>query len=495
MPKESRYIISYKTMIEPHFINGEKKEPQNTKIITKVKNPTTGQELKSVALEDLTIVNTCIENSLSSFKEWSKFPMHKKTQLLIKWYTWIETNKEKFIKIISEENGKPYNDAKGEYQRGIEVIQYALSLQSVANGQSSHINDNLSINSFKEPIGIVLAICPFNFPFMIPLWFIPISLVLGNVIIVKPSEKVPGCVSLLAEGASKVGIPNGVFNVVQGGHKIVEKLIEDENIKAVSFVGSTFIGKKIYDLATKYRKRIQCNMGAKNHVVITKSADIDTTVNGIVSSAFGGCGQRCMALSVCILIGDNPEFISKLKEKTSKINIIEEMGPLISEESIKRINTAIDSSVGNGSSILLDRRLEVPEEGSYLGPVIILTSPASEVYKQELFGPVLALINVDNLEQAINIINKNEYGNGTCIYTNSLDESIKFQDNVDVGQIGINVPIPVPPPYFSWSSSKESFLGNNYIYGPQSIDFYTKTKTIMTRGVNVSKSELAMPTN
>ncbi len=495
MPKESKYKINYKLMEEGHFINGLKVMAKNNNIKYTVINPSNKEELKTVPLEDLDNVDICIKNSKDSFTSWSQMAMHKRTQILIEWYNWINLNKERFINLITQENGKPYNDAKGEFERGIEVIQYSLTLQPLSSGKFNQVNNNLSIRSSKEPIGIVLAICPFNFPFMIPLWFIPISIILGNVIIIKPSEKVPGCVSLLAEGAIKSGIPNGVINILQGGQKVVENLIKHKEINAVSFVGSTFIGKIIYDLTVKYRKRIQCNMGAKNHVVVTKSADVESSTNGIISAAFGGCGQRCMALSVCIIIGENNEFIEKLINKTKSINIKEEMGPLITQKSKDFIKSTINNSILEGSEIILDRRKDEPKEGFYMGPVIIKTNNKSEIYQKELFGPVLCILQVNSLQEAINIINKNEYGNGTCIYTNSLEESVYFEKNVEVGQIGINVPIPVPPPYFSWSSSKESFIGNNYIYGPQSIDFYTKTKTVMTRSVQSTNLVLQMPTN
>jgi malonate-semialdehyde dehydrogenase (acetylating) / methylmalonate-semialdehyde dehydrogenase len=493
MPKELKYKIIYDQMHEKHFIDGKKINPINIDKVYNIINPKTETNIKSVALEDVSIIDICLKSSIKAFNSWSIIPMHKKNQLLIKWYVWIESKKEDFIKLITEENGKPYDDAKGEFQRGLEVLQYAISLQPSSLGESGQINSTLSINSFKEPIGIVLAICPFNFPFMIPMWFIPIAIILGNVIIIKPSEKVPGCTSLLAEGAEKCGIPDGVINVIQGGKIIVEQLIENENIKAVSFVGSTFIGKKIYDLACKNRKKVQCNMGAKNHVVVTQSSNYELAVNGIISAAFGGCGQRCMALSVCITVGNNDKFIQKLIEKTKTVNVEKEMGPLITKTSLENINKVVNFSTE--SEILLDRRKDVPDKGFYLGPVIIKSNQKSEVYKKELFGPVLVILEVKNLSDAIQIINANAYGNGTCIYTDSSFESLLFQKNVEVGQIGINVPIPVPPPYFSWSSSKESFIGSNYIYGPQSIDFYTKTKTVMTKIISKEEINLNMPHN
>ena len=482
MPKETIYQINYNKMIEKHFINGQSINPIENSIKSII-NPSTGEHIKIVPLDDLQSLSNALSNSEQTFNTWKSVPIHKKTKYLINWYKWIEEHKSDFLKLITEENGKTLKDAEGEFERGLEVIQYAISLPPLNLGNTGKVNNNINITSFKEPIGVVVAICPFNFPFMIPLWFIPIAITLGNVIIVKPSEQVPGSVSLLAEGAIKSGIPNGVINVIQGGPEIVNKLIESPITKAISFVGSTKIGKLIYSKACQNMKKIQCNMGAKNHVVITKSANVDTAVKSIIGAAFGGAGQRCMALSVCIIVGDNQNFINKLIQDTKMIKVKEEMGALISQNTITNINQAIDDSIKKGSKILLDKRKDVPKKGNFLGPVIIETNTQSPVYNDELFGPVLAILKVKNLEEAIKLINQNEYGNGTCLYSDSLDESLIFQKNVNIGQIGINLPIPVPPPYFSWSSAKESFIGNNYIYGPQSIDFYTKTKTIMTNQI------------
>jgi malonate-semialdehyde dehydrogenase (acetylating) / methylmalonate-semialdehyde dehydrogenase len=497
MPKELRYKIIYNNqMYQSNFINGLETIPKNNNDdLYNIIDPTNGQLIKKVVLDDIESMNLAIKNSVSTYKSWNKMAMHKRIQLLIKWYSWIEQNKEKFIKVISQENGKPESDAKGEFQRGLEVLQYAISLQPLSLGKTGQVNSSITVSSVKESLGVVTAICPFNFPFMIPMWSIPIAIVLGNVIIVKPSEKVPGSMALLAKGAVESGIPDGVINVIQGGQKIVTGLIENKDIKAISFVGSTFIGKKIYDLATKNYKKVQCNMGAKNHVVITQTADVDSAVNGIVGAAFGGCGQRCMALSVAIIVGKNDNFYNKLIEKTKQVNIEKDMGPLNTREAKERINKYLNESVGNGSEIILDRSDEIKNDGFYMGPVIVKTDIDSSIYQNELFGPVLSVIYCETIEEAIQLINKNEYGNGTAIYSNLLDEITMFENEIEVGQIGINIPIPVPPPYFSWSSSKNSFIGNNYVYGPQSIDFYTKTKTIMKRSEIKKQDSLSMPTN
>ena len=491
----SKVKIDYHTH-HSHFINGEKYQPNNGSEVYHIINPTNLEKLNTVVLDDIKSVDIAVESSKLAFIKWSKLAMHKRVQLLINWYTWIKNHQDEFIELITLENGKPKSDATGEFIRGLEVLQYAISLQPLTSGKHAKVNHNISIHSVKEPLGVCVGICPFNFPFMIPMWTIPIAIALGNTIIIKPSEKVPSCLTLLAEGAILSGIYPGVINLVQGGVKVVNKLIEHKDTKAITFVGSTNIGHKIHNLASINRKKVQCNMGAKNHAVITSNSDLNTAVNGIVGAAFGGAGQRCMAISVVIIIGDNSQFIKKLKQKIDKINIIEEMGPLINQNAIDNINIHIDHSLKQNSEIILDKRLDVPSSGFYMGPVVLKTNVNTNIYNNELFGPVLSIINTTSLENAIQIINENPYGNGTCLFSDSLQEISMFQDLVEVGQIGINLPIPVPPPYFSWSSSKDSFAGNNYIYGPQSIDFYTKTKTIMTRGNKTFKEDtLIMPTN
>lgn len=479
-----------------HFINGQEIKPSGSEVY-QIINPSNQEKLDQVILDDVNNLDKAIENSARVYNSWNKIAMHKRIQLLINWYNWINDKKEDFIKLINLENGKTINDATAEFTRGLEVLQYAISLQPLSSGNHSQVNKDISIYTVKESLGICVGICPFNFPFMIPMWMIPISIALGNTFVIKPSEKVPSTVLLLAEGAIKSGIPKGVINVVQGGIKVVNRLIEHPHVKTISFVGSTKIGLSIHQLATKYRKKVQCNMGAKNHCVITKSANLDSTINNIVGAAFGGAGQRCMALSVAIVVGDNIEFIDKLVEKVKTINIVDEMGPLITDQSRIFINQKIEESIKQESEILLDRRNDVPKNGFYLGPVLIKTNINSNVYKNELFGPVLSIIQVNTLAEAVDLINSNQYGNGTCLFSDSLQEINLFQNNIEVGQIGINLPIPVPPPYYSWSSSKDSFIGNNYVYGPQSIDFYTKTKTVMIRDdkTKENKNTLIMPTN
>jgi len=483
---------------ERNFINGELIPPKSGTELYHHLDPRTQQLMKKVIMDDTSSLEYTVKSSKNALKSWKLLAMHKKIQLLMKWYQWIIERKDFFIQLISSENGKTEKDASGEFTRGLEVLQYAISLQPSHLGKNGSVNNSINIRSIKEPLGICVGICPFNFPFMIPMWMIPISIVLGNVFILKPSEKVSGTALYLCQGAISSGIPKGVLNCINGGPSIVNSLISHTHTKAISFVGSTKIGYIIHDLATKSRKKVQCNMGAKNHAVVMPSCDIDFTVKNILGAAFGGCGQRCMALSTILIVGDNDKFLSRLIKSVKEIDPEKDMGVLITKQSIININSAIESSIIEGAEIILDRRKEIPAIGNYMGPVLVETSTNTDVYKKELFGPVLCILHCDNLQSAIDLINNNPYGNGTAIFSDSLSEITQFTDNIEVGQIGVNLPIPVATPYFSWSSSKDSFIGNNYIYGPQSIDFYTKTKTIMTRGETIHSSSsnvMSMPTN
>jgi malonate-semialdehyde dehydrogenase (acetylating) / methylmalonate-semialdehyde dehydrogenase len=489
--------LNYKE-VERNFINGELIPPKSGTELYHHLNPRTQQIMKKVVMDDSVSLKYTLKSSEDALHSWKLLAMHKKIQLLMNWYQWIIDRKDYFIHLISSENGKTEKDASAEFTRGLEVLQYAISLQPSHLGKHGSVNSSINIRSIREPLGICVGICPFNFPFMIPMWMIPISIVLGNVFILKPSEKVSGTALYLCQGAISSGVPKGVLNCVNGGPSIVNSLISYPQTKAISFVGSTKIGYIIHDLATKYRKKVQCNMGAKNHAVVTTKCNIQSAVKNIVGAAFGGCGQRCMALSVVIIVGKNQNFMDTLIDAVKEINPEKDMGALITKQSIKNINSNIESSLSHGAELLLDRRSEVPSIGNFMGPVLVRTSPNTDVYKKELFGPVLSILHCDDLQSAINLINSNPYGNGTAIFSDSLSEITQFTNNIEVGQIGINLPIPVAPPYFSWSSSKDSFIGNNYIYGPQSIDFYTKTKTIMTRGQTTDPFKnhiMSMPTN
>ena len=464
-----------------HFIDGNEVESINSKLEwMDVENPTTLQVIGNVPLNDVANATYAVESAKLALPLWKALPVHKRVDVLIRWYCWLQDNKKVIADVVSTENGKTVNDALSEVERGIEVVQFSLSAPAYLKGECAAINTNLDIHTRKESLGVVCGIAPFNFPAMIPCWMVPIALACGNTFVLKASELVPSCAVLLAKGAIEAGIPPGVFNVVQGGKEVVEYLCTEPSIKAVTFVGSTRVGRVIEKLAVG--KRLQLNMGAKNHAVVMPDADYESASDAIVGAAFGGCGQRCMALSVVITVGDSDEFDNMLAEKTKRLLPSVDTGPLVCSAAKKRIVALVDEAVEQGAELATPW---FSTDGNYLTPTIIKNvNTEMKVYQQELFGPVVCHINANSLDDAINIINANPYGNGCAIFTTETAHAVEFEKKIEVGQVGVNVPIPVPPPYFSWTSTKDSFTGSHHIYGPETFDFYTQTRTTMSRSVN-----------
>jgi len=353
------------------------------------------------------------------------------------------------------------------------------------------ISRNMDTTTIKQPLGVVAGIAPFNFPAMIPLWMLPIAVGTGNAFILKPSEKVPGASQMIVKLASEAGLPDGICNILHGGKEAVEFLCTHPAIKAVSFVGSGHIGKIVYEMGTKNGKRVQCNMGAKNHAVVMPDANAEQALNGIIGAAFGAAGQRCMAISVVVFVGEAVNLLPTLVEKARalKVNVGSEagtdVGPVISKESKARVESIVQDSITNGAVADLDGRgikISGYENGNFVGPTILSgVKPDMSCYKEEIFGPVLCVMTAANLDQAISIVNANPLGNGVALFTGSGGVARKFQHEIEVGQIGINVPVPVPLPFFCWSSSKGSILGDHHFYGKSAVSFYTQTKTTVSR--------------
>lgn len=473
-----------------HFIDGKIVSASNDITTMDVTNPTTCKKIGSVALDDLENANKAVLSCKLAHKNWSNIALHKKIDLLIRWYTWLQDNKIHLAKIISQENGKTEDDAVAEMTRGIEVVQFALSATTYLKGEHSRINQNLDIYTKKYSLGVVCGIVPFNFPGMIPLWMVPIAIVSGNTFILKASELVPTTAVELAKGAISVGIPPGVFNVIQGGKSIVEYLCKHKDIKTVSFVGSTKVGRIVQKLAIN--KKIQLNMAAKNHAVVLPDADLEQAANAIVGAAYGGCGQRCMALSVVITVGNDKQFIEYLVNKASRVKV-NDIGPMINGNSKQRVLNIVNQAVKQGAKVLTSID---GAKGNYISPIVLgNVTTKMDVYKQELFGPIVCYFNLNTLDEAIEMINNNPFGNGCSIFTSETKSAEEFEKQIDVGQIGINVPIPVAPPYFSWTSTKDSFTGDSHIYGPESFDFYTITKTTMRRSAVKKGCSINMPIN
>ena len=397
---------------------------------------------------------------------------------------------DKIAQVITQEHGKSLVDAKGDVFRGYEVVEHAASFTSLNQGETlGNVAKGVDLQSYRVPLGVCAGIAPFNFPAMCPLWMFPLAITLGNTYIMKPSEKVPGTMEILLDLLKQSGVPDGVVNVVQGGKDTVTDICTHPDIKAISFVGGNQAGEYIYKTASQTGKRVQSNMGAKNHAIIMPDADKEDAINSLIGACFGSTGQRCMAISVAILVGDTKNWIPEIVERTRKLTTgagitNADIAPLITKESQLRVENLIAAGAREAKVLLDGRGIKVDgyPNGNFVGPTIIdQVTPGMEVYDKEIFGPVMILTRVDTLQQAIDLINSNIYGNGTAIFTKSGSVARKFQHEIECGQIGINLPIPVPLPMFSFTGSKTSFWGTSNFYGKGAVSFFTQWKTITAR--------------
>lgn len=397
---------------------------------------------------------------------------------------------DKIAQVITQEHGKSLIDAKGDVFRGYEVVEHAASFTSLNQGETlGNVAKGVDLQSYRVPLGVCAGIAPFNFPAMCPLWMFPMAITLGNTYIMKPSEKVPGTMEILLDLLKQSGVPDGVVNVVQGGKDTVTDICTHPDIKAISFVGGNQAGEYIYKTASQTGKRVQSNMGAKNHAIIMPDADKEDAINSLIGACFGSTGQRCMAISVAILVGDTKNWIPEIVERTRKLTTgagitNADIAPLITKESQLRVENLIAAGAREAKVLLDGRGIKVDgyPNGNFVGPTIIdQVTPGMEVYDKEIFGPVMILTRVDTLQQAIDLINSNIYGNGTAIFTKSGSVARKFQHEIECGQIGINLPIPVPLPMFSFTGSKTSFWGTSNFYGKGAVSFFTQWKTITAR--------------
>ncbi|CAG8447685.1 8568_t:CDS:2 [Diversispora eburnea] len=466
----------------PLYINGEFVEskteqwiPATCELVTLVPEPTL-QELRDA-----------VDNSADTFKTWRKTTVLARQRILLELQQLIRRDMDKIAKSITEEQGKTFSDAKGDVYRGLQVVEQACNITNLLMGEQLSVSTDMDTYTIREPLGVTAGICPFNFPAMIPLWMFPLSIAAGNTMIIKPSEKDPGATIILAELAKEAGVPPGVLNVVHGSINTVNFLCDDDHIKAISFVGSDKAGKYIYKRGTENGKR--ANLGAKNHGVIMPDANKNHTLNQLAGAAFGAAGQRCMALSTVIFVGETNEWLPELVERAKHLKISggmepdTDLGPLISREAKERVKWLIQSGVEEGAKLVLDgSNPTVPEhykKGNFVGPTILTNvKPHMICYKEEIFGPVLICLSVDSLDEAIELINNNPYGNGTAIFTNSGSNARYFVTNIEVGQIGVNIPIPVPLPMFSFTGNKGSIQGDLNFYGKSGLQFYTQTKTV-----------------
>lgn len=475
----------------PLLINGEFVESSTSSYID-VTNPANNEVIAKAPCATEQEMEQAIASAEAAFETWKNVPVTERARVMMRYQALLKEHQEDIAKILASETGKTFDDAKGDVWRGIEVVEQAMNVPSMMMGETvENVARGIDTYSYIQPLGVCAGITPFNFPAMIPLWMFPMAIACGNTFVLKPSEQDPQTPMKLAELFMEAGAPAGVLNIVHGGKDQVEPLLTDPRIKAVSFVGSVPVGQHIYRTATANMKRAQCFAGAKNHSVIMPDANKEHVLNNLVGSSVGAAGQRCMAISVAVFVGEAQKWIPELAERISKVKpgLWDDKdagyGPVISPQAKQRVLGLIQKGKDEGAECLLDGSdFTVPgyENGNWIGPTVFSgVTPDMTIYKEEIFGPVLSCMGVDSLEDALEVVNNNPYGNGTSIFTNSGSAARKYQRNVEVGQVGINVPIPVPLPFFSFTGWKNSFYGDLHAYGKQAIRFYSETKTITSR--------------
>lgn len=475
-----------------HLINGEIID--DTVRSQDVFNPATGKADKKVALASKQTVEQAISAAQAAFPAWRNTPAIKRARVMYRFKDLLEQNADKICQLIGEEHGKISHDAAGELQRGIENVEFACGAPQLLKGEhSKNVGPNIDSWSEFQPLGVVAGITPFNFPAMVPMWMFPLAIVCGNTFILKPSERDPSSTLFIAQLLKEAGLPDGVMNVVNGDKEAVDVLLTDTRIKAVSFVGSTPIAEYIYATASKNGKRCQALGGAKNHAIVMPDADMDNAVNQLLGAAFGSSGERCMALSVAVAVGDEAgdALVAKMTEAMKGLNVGDhstasnDFGPVITKAHKDKVNSFIESAQSQGAEILVDGRNPTVAgfaDGFFVGATLIdKVTPEMDSYKAEIFGPVLQVMRVKNMQEAMQLIDDHEYGNGTCIFTRDGEAARYFSDNIQVGMVGINVPLPVPVAYHSFGGWKRSLFGDLHAYGPDGVRFYTKRKTITQR--------------
>jgi malonate-semialdehyde dehydrogenase (acetylating)/methylmalonate-semialdehyde dehydrogenase len=475
-----------KMLLDGKFIDSQTSEWHD------VVNPATQEVLAQVPYATDAEINAAVASAKAAYKTWKNTPLAARARIMLKLQALVREHMGRIAQTLSAEQGKTLADAEGDVFRGLEVVEHACSIGNLQLGEfAENVAGGVDTYTIRQPIGVCAGITPFNFPAMIPLWMFPMAIVCGNTFVLKPSEQDPMTPMLLAELALQAGVPPGVLNIIHGGKRAVDAICTHPDIVAVSFVGSTQVGTHVYNLASQHGKRAQCMMGAKNHAVVLPDANKEQSLNALVGSTFGAAGQRCMATAVTVLVGEAQKWIPDIvsKAKTLKVNAGSEkgtdVGPVVSKNAKNRILGLIEEGVKAGAKLDLDgRNIKVAgyEKGNFIGPTIFSgVTPEMTIYTTEIFGPVMVIVGVNTLDEAIKLVNNNPFGNGTGIFTQSGAAARKFQNEIDVGQVGINVPIPVPVPFFSFTGSRGSKLGDLGPYGKQVVQFYTQTKTVTSR--------------
>ena len=490
-----------------HYINGKIYKGSSSRK-GKVFNPATGAQESEVILGTKSDLDHAVENAKKAFEKWSQVTPLQRARIIFKYKELIEKNYDELTKLIVSEHGKVYEDAKGSLTRGLEIVEFACGIPQMLKGEfTENVGTNIDSWSMRQPLGVCSGITPFNFPAMVPMWMFPMAIACGNTFILKPSEKDPSCSIRLAQLFSEAGLPNGVLNVVNGDKEVVDSILTNKDIKAVSFVGSTPIAKYIYENAAKNEKRVQALGGAKNHCVVMPDCDMDQAVNGLMGAAYGSAGERCMAQSVAVAVGGiGDKLVEKLSKKVEALKVgpgldkNSEMGPLVTKEHLEKVKGYVDLGVKEGAKLVVDGRdikLQGYENGFFIGGCLFdNVTKNMRIYNEEIFGPVLSVVRVKDFNDAIQLINDHEFGNGTSVYTRDGDVGRTFANKIKVGMVGINIPIPVPVAFHSFGGWKRSLFGDLHMHGPEGVKFYTKLKTITSRwpsGIG-SDPEFVMPT-
>ncbi|MET0453273.1 MAG: CoA-acylating methylmalonate-semialdehyde dehydrogenase [Mycobacterium sp.] len=490
-----------------HWINN-KPHPGTSGNTAPVTNPATGEVTGEVALGSVEDARAVIDAAAAAFPAWRDTSLAKRTQILFNFRELLNTRKGELAEIITSEHGKVVSDALGEVSRGQEVVEFACGIPHLLKGGfTENASTKVDVYSIRQPLGPVAVISPFNFPAMVPMWFFPIAIAAGNTVVLKPSEKDPTASLWMANLWKEAGLPDGVFNVLQGDKTVVDELLTNKSIKSVSFVGSTPIAQYVYATGTAAGKRVQALGGAKNHAVILPDADLDLAADSMVNAGFGSAGERCMAISACVAVGPiADDLVAKIAERTTPLKIGDgtkdsDMGPLVTKAHRDKVASYIDAGESDGAKIVVDGRhvsANGGADGFWLGPTLIdHVTPEMSVYTDEIFGPVLSVVRVETYDEALELINSNPYGNGTAIFTNDGGAARRFQNEVEVGMIGINVPIPVPMAYFSFGGWKASLFGDSHAHGMDGVHFFTRGKAITSRWLDPSHGgiELGFPQN
>ena len=488
-----------------HWINGAPSTQQSERS-GDIFNPATGQVTGKVAFADVATVGLAVDAAAAAFATWRHSSLTKRTQVLFAFRELVQQNKEKIAALITDEHGKVLSDAAGEVTRGLEVVEFACGIPHLLKGGfSEEVSTGVDVYSIRQALGPVAIISPFNFPAMVPMWFFPVAIACGNTVIVKPSEKDPSATMLMAQLWKEAGLPDGVFNVVHGDKVAVDALLTHPGIKSVSFVGSTPIARYVYETGTKSGKRVQALGGAKNHMVVLPDADLELAADAAINAGFGSAGERCMAISAIVAVEPIASaLVARIKSRMANIKTGDgtqgsDMGPLVTKVHRDKVASYIEAGAKAGATLVVDgRALEIAGDGFWLGPTLFdNVTPQMSIYKEEIFGPVLSVLRVNTYEEALALVNSHEYGNGTAIFTNDGGAARRYQNEVEVGMVGINVPIPVPMAYYSFGGWKNSLFGDSHAHGTEGVHFFTRGKVVTSRWLDPSHGgiNLGFPQN